>query len=67
MLLIGQFDSPFVRRVGVALALYGIAYEHRPWSVWRDAEKIAPYNPLLRVPTLVLDSGESLLDSAVSL
>ena len=67
MLLIGQFDSPFVRRVGIALELYGIAYEHRPWSVWRDAEQIAPYNPLLRVPTLVLDSGESLLDSAAIL
>lgn len=67
MLLIGQFDSPFVRRVGIALELYGIAYEHRPWSVWRDAEEIAVYNPLLRVPTLVLDSGESLLDSAAIL
>ena len=67
MLLIGQFDSPFVRRVGVALELYGIAYEHRPWSVWRDAEKIAAHNPLLRVPTLVLDSGESLLDSTAIL
>jgi glutathione S-transferase len=67
MLLIGQFDSPFVRRVGVALELYGIAYEHRPWSVWRDADKIAAHNPLLRVPTLVLDDGESLLDSAAIL
>lgn len=67
MLLIGQFDSPFVRRVGVALELYDIAYEHRPWSVWRDAELIAAHNPLLRVPTLVLDDGESLLDSAVIL
>jgi len=67
VLLIGQFDSPFVRRVGVALELYGIAYEHRPWSVWRDADKIAPHNPLLRVPTLVLDSGETLLDSAAIL
>jgi glutathione S-transferase len=62
-ILIGQFDSPFVRRVGIALELYGLAYEHRPWSVWRDAEAIARYNPLLRVPTLVRDDGEVLLDS----
>ena len=67
MLLIGQFDSPFVRRVGVALELYGIGYEHRPWSVWRDAEQIAAYNPLLRVPTLVLDDGECLLESSAIL
>ena len=54
MILIGQFDSPFVRRVGVALTLYGMAFEHRPWSVFGDAEAIAAYNPLRRVPTLVL-------------
>jgi glutathione S-transferase len=67
VILIGQFDSPFVRRVGIALELYGLAYEHRPWSTFRDAELIAPYNPLRRVPTLVLDSGESLIESVVIL
>ena len=67
MILIGQFDSPFVRRVGIALEVYAIPYEHRPWSVWGDAEAIARYNPLRRVPTLVLDDGESLIESAVIL
>jgi glutathione S-transferase len=61
--LIGQFDSPFVRRVAIALELYGFAYRHEPWSTWGDADKIARYNPLRRVPTLVLDDGESLLES----
>jgi glutathione S-transferase len=63
MILIGQFDSPFVRRVAIAARLYGIAFEHRPWSTFGDADKIAPYNPLRRVPTLVLDSGEALIES----
>jgi glutathione S-transferase len=63
MILIGQYDSPFVRRVGIALTLYGLAFEHRPWSVFGDPEKIRPYNPLLRVPTLVLDDGEALIES----
>jgi glutathione S-transferase len=67
MILIGQYDSPFVRRVGIALHLYGFAYEHRPWSVFGDAAKIAPINPLIRVPTLVLDSGDVLLESALIL
>src|SRR5438270_5440104 len=67
MILIGQYDSPFVRRVAIALRLYGIAFEHRPWSTFGDAEKIAPYNPLRRVPTLVLDSGEALIESAMIL
>ncbi|MBL8311167.1 MAG: glutathione S-transferase family protein [Burkholderiales bacterium] len=63
MILIGQFDSPFVRRVAIALRMYGIAFEHRPWSVFGDAEKIRPYNPLIRVPTLVLPGGEVLIES----
>jgi glutathione S-transferase len=58
MFLIGQYDSPFVRRVAIALRLYGLPFEHRPWSTFGDADKIAPYNPLRRVPTLVLDSAD---------
>ncbi|HEV2156794.1 glutathione S-transferase family protein [Bradyrhizobium sp.] len=67
MFLIGQYDSPFVRRVAIALRLYGIAFEHRPWSTFGDADTIAPYNPLRRVPTLVLDDGEALIESMVIL
>lgn len=67
MILIGQYDSPFVRRVAIALKLYDIAYEHRPWSTFGDADRIAPFNPLRRVPTLVLDNGESLIESAAIL
>ena len=63
MILIGQYDSPFVRRVGIALTLYGLPFEHKPWSTFGDAEKIRPYNPLTRVPTLVLDDGEVLIES----
>ncbi|MBX9746852.1 MAG: glutathione S-transferase family protein, partial [Hyphomonadaceae bacterium] len=67
MILIGQFDSPFVRRVAIAMRLYGIEFEHRPWSTFGDADKIAAHNPLRRVPTLVLDSGEALIESAMIL
>ncbi len=67
MILIGQYDSPFVRRVAIALSLYDMEFEHRPWSVFGDAEQIAEYNPLKRVPTLVLDSGEVLIESGIIL
>ena len=63
MILIGQFDSPFVRRVAIAMRLCGHAFEHRPWSVFGDGEKIARFNPLMRVPTLVLDDGDTLIES----
>ena len=63
MILIGQYDSPFVRRVGIALTLYEIRFEHEPWATFGDADRIRPYNPLTRVPTLVLDNGEVLIES----
>ncbi len=67
MILIGQYDSPFVRRVAIAAHIYGMAYEHRPWSVWADADRLAEVNPARRVPTLILDDGEVLMDSATIL
>jgi glutathione S-transferase len=67
MFLIGQYDSPFVRRAAVAMRLYGLPFEHRPWSTFGEADKIAPFNPLRRVPTLVLDGGEALIESTAIL
>jgi glutathione S-transferase len=67
VILIGQYDSPFVRRVAVTMTLYGVAFEHRPWSVWADAEALAKVNPLRRVPTLILDDGEVLIESGAIL
>ena len=63
MILIGQYDSPFVRRVGIALRLYDLTFGHRPWSVFGDAGKLGAINPLCRVPTLILDDGFVLTDS----
>lgn len=63
MILIGQYDSPFVRRVAIALRLYGMSFEHRPWSTFGDADRIAEFNPLRRVPTLVFDDGVALAES----
>lgn len=67
MFLIGQYDSPFVRRTAIALRLYGLPFGHRPWSTFGDAEQVAAYNPLRRVPTLVLDDGEALIESGAIL
>lgn len=67
MKLIGQFDSPFVRRVAVALQHYGLAYEHLAWSTFADGDRFSHHNPLKRVPTLLLDDGEALIDSGAIL
>ena len=65
--LIGQYDSPFVRRVGIALRLYGIAFTHSPLSVFGDGEAVRALNPLMRVPVLVLEDGTALPDSHMML
>lgn len=67
MILVGQYDSPFVRRVAVSLRVLGYAYEHDQRSVFGDFDSMRQTNPLGRIPSLVLDGGEVLIDSAAIL
>lgn len=67
MILVGQYDSPYVRRVAVSLRALGFAYEHDQRSVFGDFDSMRETNPLGRIPSLVLDSGETLIDSAAIL
>jgi len=67
MLLIGMFDSPFVRRVAVSLKLLEIPFEHANWSVGKDFDRIREFNPLGRVPTLVTADGLKLMESGAIL
>lgn len=66
-ILIGMYDSSYTRRVAIAMALYGLPFEHRAWSVGRDFDRIRQYSPLGRAPTLVLEDGEVLTESAMML
>lgn len=67
MILVGQNDSPFVRRVAVSLRVLGFAYDHDTRSVFADFDEMRRVNPLGRIPSLVLDDGETLIDSAAIL
>lgn len=64
MLLIGVNRSPFTRRVAITLELYGIAYTQQPLSGFADRAAVRASNPLGRIPALVLDNGEALVDSS---
>lgn len=64
MILVGQYDSPFVRRVGVTLHLYGIPFMRNAIAVFTDADEMARINPLVRIPSLVLDSGDKIGQSS---
>ena len=67
MILVGQYDSPFVRRVAVTLHHYHMPFTRQPLSVFGDKKHVQALNPLLRVPVLILESGEKLIDSAAIL
>lgn len=67
MILVGQYDSPYVRRVAVSLLHLGFSFERRDISVFGDADEMRKINPLGRVPSLILDDGEILVDSAAIL
>lgn len=67
MILVGQYDSPYTRRVAVSLGLLGFAFEHDARSVFGDFDSMRTTNPLGRVPSLILDDGTTLIDSAAIL
>ena len=64
MLLMGRDLSPFVRRTAIVLDTLNIDFERRTLAAIEDGDKLAPFTPLGRVPVLVLDDGETLIDSA---
>ena len=64
MKLIGTYRSPYARRVGAALISRGLSYEHEPVNGYREYEAASRYNPVGKVPSLVLDDGEILIDSS---
>lgn len=67
MILVGQYDSPFVRRVAISLRVLGFEYRHDTRSVFADFDDMRRTNPLGRIPSLVLDDGEVLVDSGAIL
>lgn len=67
MKLIGMMDSPYVRRVAVSLALYGVEFESLPLSVFSGFDEFSRINPVVKAPTVVLDNGTQLMDSTLIL
>jgi glutathione S-transferase len=65
MQLIGMLDSPFVRRVAVTAQFLGIPFEHNPLSIFKSYDDFRKINPLVKVPTLVCDDGEMLVESTL--
>src|SRR5271166_3573250 len=62
-----MLDSPYVRRVAVALMVARVPFDHKPISLFRHIEAFSKINPLLKAPTLIADDGTVLMDSSVIL
>ena len=64
MLLVGVNCSPYTRRVAITLTAYGIAFEQQALSGFGNRADVRAVNALGRIPALVLDDGEVLVDFA---
>ncbi len=65
MKLIASLTSPYVRKVRIALAEKKIEYTLVETSPWAPDSVVAEWNPLGKVPVLVLDDGTPIYDSRV--
>lgn len=65
MKLIGRYSSPYVRRVGATMVAYGLEFERVDLTPFGDDKAaVRAYNPLGRVPALMLEDGETIVESA---
>ena len=64
MILIGSYVSPFVRRSAIIMHTLGIEFEHKILKGGPDNDELVAINPLARVPALVLDDNEVIIDSS---
>lgn len=67
MRLIGSYGSPFVRRVGATMHLYGIPFDHAPLQPKADRAEVEAVSPLGRIPALILPDGTAITDSSAIL
>jgi glutathione S-transferase len=65
MKLIFSPTSPYARKVRIALAEKKIECEHIVAAPFEPGSTVADFNPLGKVPVLVLDDGTSVYDSRV--
>jgi glutathione S-transferase len=64
MKLVGPWISGFTRRTAITMKLLDIPFEHLNLNAFTDKEEVRRYSPMGKVPALVLDNGEVLIDSA---
>jgi glutathione S-transferase len=61
--LIGSLLSPYTRRVAVSLNALDQPYELEVVSVITEQDKVRAYNPVIRIPVVLMPDGEVLIES----
>ncbi|HDK9987605.1 glutathione S-transferase [Escherichia coli] len=65
MKLVGSYTSPFVRKLSILLLEKGITFEFINELPYNADNGVAQFNPLGKVPVLVIEEGECWFDSAI--
>ena len=65
MKLILTLTSPFARKVRIVMAEKKIEYEAQIENPWEPETRVTEFNPLGKVPVLMLDDGSTVFDSPV--
>lgn len=61
--LISATPSPYARKVRIALAEKGIAFELLTEVPWNDTTSTPKFNPLEKLPVLIFEDGSSVYES----
>ena len=67
MKLLSATPSPYARKVRIALAEKGLPFELVTEVPWNRGASAPQYNPLGKVPVLILDDGSTVYDSRLIL
>ena len=62
--LISATPSPYARKVRIALAEKGIPFELLTEVPWNDTTSTPKFNPLEKLPVLILEDGSSVYESS---
>ena len=66
-LLVGWNRSPYTRRVAISMYVYGIQFDQRAETAWDHFDDVKQFNPIVKIPALVTEDGETVVESAAIL
>ncbi|MEM6661579.1 MAG: glutathione S-transferase family protein [Pseudomonadota bacterium] len=66
-LLVGWNRSPYARRCAITMHVYGIEFDQAHVNAWDAFDEVRAANPISKVPALVIETGDVIIESAAIL